>query len=194
MSDLQCDLVTKQRFLVAHPFNPPHIIPVVEVIGGNTSAEALVWCCKFLEHLGKTVLRLKKEVIGHVVNRLQAALFQEALCLVRDGVADVADIDRGIALGPAVRWALMGPFLTFHLGALEGGIRSYLRNLGPAHARMWRDLGKIEALEPELVEAVVKGVEEETGAASVSQLALRRDTEVMDLIAHLGRKQRRLIR
>jgi len=183
LSDLQQGLDTADRFVVAHPFNPPHIIPLVEVVGGrDTRAEVVSWCVAFFERLGKTVLRLRKEVPGHVVNRLQAALFQEAVWLVREGVAEVADIDRGISMGPGLRWALAGPFLTFHLGAQDKGIRGYLHHLGPAHQRMWQDLQRVEQLTPELVDAIARGVEVETDGLSVAALTARRHRLLIQLI------------
>jgi carnitine 3-dehydrogenase len=194
MSDLQRDLATRERFLVAHPFNPPHLIPIVEVVGGrDTSAGAVDWCVEFLTLLGKSVIRLHKEVVGHVVNRLQAALFQEAVGLIRDGVVDIADIDRGIAFGPAIRWALMGPFLTFHLGAREG-IRGYLRDLGPAHERMWRDLKHVHAFTPELIEGIGAGVDSETKGMSVEALTTERDILLTELLAYMAQDGSRLLR
>jgi carnitine 3-dehydrogenase len=183
MSELQQGLATAHRFVVAHPFNPPHLIPVVEVVGGRfTSAEAVDHACTFLTRIGKVVVRLRKEVRGHLVNRLQAALFQEAVWMVQEGVADVADIDRGMQFGPGVRWAAAGPFLTFHLGAGAGGIRAYLEHLGAAHERMWRDLQQVTRFTPEIIERIVRGVESEAGDASVERVAAERDTALIRLL------------
>jgi 3-hydroxyacyl-CoA dehydrogenase len=185
LSDLQDGLSTAARFVIAHPFNPPHVIPVVEVVGGrNTTLEVTAWCAAFLERLGKTVLRLRREVPGHLINRLQAALFQEAIWLVREGVADVIDIDRGIAMGPGLRWAIMGPFLTFHLAARDTGIRGYLEQLGPAHMRLWRDLHAVEELGPALVDTITQGVEEEAGGKNIEALTAQRDQILTDLIRY----------
>jgi 3-hydroxyacyl-CoA dehydrogenase len=183
MSELQAGLLTAERFVVAHPFNPPHLIPVVEVVGGNlTSARTRDATCAFLAAIGKTVLRLRKEIRGHLVNRLQAALFQEAVWLVQEGVADVADLDRGIALGPRLRWAAAGPFLTFHLGADAGGIRSYLQHLGPAHERMWEDLQRVPTIRPDVAEQIATGLQAEVGTSTVAQLAARRDEALIALL------------
>jgi carnitine 3-dehydrogenase len=183
MSELQQGLTTAHRFVVAHPFNPPHLIPVVEVVGGRlTSADAVDHACAFLTRIGKVVVRLRKEVRGHLVNRLQAALFQEAVWMVQEGVADVIDIDRGMQFGPGVRWAAAGPFLTFHLGAGAGGIRAYLQHLGVAHERMWRDLQQVERFTPEIVEAIARGVASEAGNASVERVAAERDEALIRLL------------
>lgn len=183
ISELQAGLTRPARFVVAHPFNPPHLIPVVEIVGGRlTSPEVVEQACTFFSSLGKTVLRLKKEIRGHLVNRLQAALFQEAVWLVREGVADVADVDRGIALGPGLRWATAGPFLTFHLGADAGGIRSYLHHLGSAHERMWDDLHRVARIDAEVVERIARGVDAEIQGTSVEELAARRDKALVDLL------------
>jgi 3-hydroxyacyl-CoA dehydrogenase len=194
LTDLQQGLARAERFAVAHPFNPPHLIPLVEVVGGRDTALAVSdWCYDFFAYLGKTVLRLRKEVVGHAMNRLQAALFQEAVWLVREGVADISDIDRGVSMGPALRWALMGPFLTFHLGARHEGIRGYLQSLGPAHERMWRDLQHVDSLTPELVDRIARGVDQETAGAPLSELLSQRDRLLTDLVQHMSEQGRRLI-
>lgn len=190
MSELQTGLHTAHRFVVAHPFNPPHLIPVIEVVGGRlTSVQTLDATCAFFTGIGKTVLRLRKEIRGHLVNRLQAALFQEAVWLVQEGVADVADIDRGVAMGPGLRWAAAGPFLTFHLGADAGGIRSYLQHLGAAHERMWEDLQRVPKIRHEVAEQIAEGVQAEVGAASVAQLAARRDEALIALLNLMSSKR-----
>ncbi len=183
MSDLQRGLAGARRFVVAHPFNPPHLIPIVEVVGGqDTAPETVASVCAFQRSIGKTVLRLNKEVRGHLVNRLQAALFQEAVWLVEEGIADVADIDVGMALGPGIRWAAAGPFLTFHLGAQSGGIRTYLEHLGAAHERIWQDLGRPQRISPAAIDRITRGVEEETKDATVKQLAAKRDALLVALL------------
>ncbi len=190
MSDLQAGLATASRFVVAHPFNPPHLIPVVEIVGGRLTSELVVeTTCAFFTRIGKTVLRMRKEIRGHLVNRLQAALFQEAVWLVQEGVADVADIDRGIAMGPGLRWAAAGPFLTFHLGADAGGIRSYLKHLGSAHERMWENLQRVPTIRPDVAERIASGVDSEVGAATVAELAARRDEALVALLNLMASKR-----
>jgi carnitine 3-dehydrogenase len=187
LSDLQQGLTTAARFVVAHPLNPPHLIPVVEIVAGrDTSAQVAEQCARFFERLGKSVVRLHKEVCGHLINRLQAALFREAVWLVREGVASVADVDRGIAAGAGLRWACMGPFLTFHLGAGSGGIRDYLRHLGPAHERIWRDLQPVDELTPELIEEIARGMDGELKGVELAALVERRDRFLTHLIRASG--------
>ena len=109
-----------ERCIIGHPFNPPHMIPLVEVVGGKRTSPAVVErALAFYREIGKHPIHIRKEVRGHLVNRLQAALWREAIHLVNDGVASVADVDAGIAYGPGLRWAIMGPHLLFHLA---GGV------------------------------------------------------------------------
>lgn len=193
MSELQTGLHTPQRFVVAHPFNPPHLMPLVEVVGGSLTDSAVCgWCRRFFELHGKEVLVLRKEVPGHLVNRLQAALFQEAAWLVREGIASTSDVDRGIAFGPALRWALMGTFLTFHLGA-ETGIAGYLESLGSAHLRMWQGLGRVEAWTPDLVRSIADQMTEEVHNRPGSDLARQRDQALVGLLEFLAKPMHRLI-
>jgi carnitine 3-dehydrogenase len=194
LTHLQVGLNTARRFVVAHPFNPPHLMPLVEIVGGeHTGSTTREWCRDFYKRHGKTVLVLHKEMLGHVVNRLQAALFQEAVWLIREGVAEVADVDRAIAWGPALRWVLMGPFLTFHLGAQDQGIRGYLHNLGAAHLEMWKGLGKVEELSPNLVGIIAAGIDRETAGAPVETLLLQRDRALVALIMQLESEIGRLM-
>src|SRR6185437_2876571 len=114
------------RCVIGHPFNPPHLIPLVEVVGGaETSPETIERAMAFYAGLGKKPIHIRKEVAGHLANRLQAALWREAVHLVAEGVADVADVDAAIAYGPGLRWAIMGPHLTFHLAGGVGGIEHF---------------------------------------------------------------------
>src|SRR5262249_54013958 len=116
-----------ERCVIGHPFNPPHLIPLVEVVAGDkTSPQAVDTAMQFYRDIGKHPIRINKEVRGHVANRLQAALWREAIHLVADGVVSVADADAAIAYGPGLRWALMGPHLTFHLAGGEGGMTHFM--------------------------------------------------------------------
>jgi 3-hydroxyacyl-CoA dehydrogenase len=123
MSRVQSACRHPERVLLGHPFNPPHMIPLVEVIGGEkTSAQAVEQAMAFYTAIGKRPIHPRKEVKGHIANRLQAALWREAFHLVDQGVATVSDIDTAIAYGPGLRWALMGPFVNLHLSGGEGGM------------------------------------------------------------------------
>jgi carnitine 3-dehydrogenase len=172
-----------ERVLVGHPFNPPHLLPLVEVVPGEKTGEAAVdQAMAFYTALGKKPIRLRHELPGHVANRLQAALWREAYSLVDRGVATVADIDTAIANGPGLRWAVIGPFAAQHLSGGPGGIAHVLEHLGPPTEAWWRDMGD-PSLTPELVDKIVAGVEEELGAIDPAELVARRDAVLRTLLA-----------
>ena len=172
-----------ERVLIGHPFNPPHLIPLVEVVPGEkTAQEAVAAAIAFYAAVGKKPIRLRQEVPGHIANRLQAALWQEAYSLVERGVATVADIDTAIANGPGLRWAVLGPFLNQHLSGGPGGIAHILEHLGPPTEKWWRDLGQV-TLTPELVAKLVAGVDEELAGVDPAELVARRDTVLNALLA-----------
>jgi carnitine 3-dehydrogenase len=176
-----------ERVVIGHPFNPPHLIPLVEVVPGEKTADEVVErAMAFYAALGKRPIRLRQEVPGHVANRLQAALWQEAYSLVERGVATVADIDTAIANGPGLRWAVLGPFLNQHLSGGSGGIAHVLEHLGPPTERWWRDLGSV-TLTPELVATLVAGVDEELAGLDSAELVARRDAVLTALLAAKAR-------
>lgn len=171
-----------ERVLVAHPFNPPHLVPLVEVVGGSaTSPEAVEAALETLRHLGKRPIHIRREVPGHVANRLQAALWREAYHLVDQGIVSVADIDTAIADGPGLRWSLLGPFATQHLSGGPGGLGHVLEHLGPPMVEWWDDLGH-PALTAGLVEKLVDGVDEELDGTSAEDLVARRDQALRRLL------------
>ena len=174
-----------ERVLVAHPFNPPHIVPLVELVGAaSTSPEALAAADAFFTGVGKRCITLRTELPGHVVNRLQAALWREAYDLVGRGAVSVADIDTAIAWGPGLRWALLGPFATQHLSGGGGGIAHILDHLGPPMQEWWQDLGEPE-LTPQLSERIVRGMDEAMAEVGEPEEALRarRDAALRALVA-----------
>lgn len=172
-----------ERVLVAHPFNPPHLVPLVEVVGGRaTSPEAVEAAMDTLRHLGKRPIHIRREVPGHVANRLQAALWREAYHLVDQGIVSVADIDTAIADGPGLRWSLLGPFATQHLSGGPGGLGHVLEHLGPPMVEWWNDLGH-PALTAGLIEKLVDGVDEELDGTSAEDLVARRDQALRRLLA-----------
>ena len=174
---MQARCTHPERLLLGHPFNPPHLIPLVEVAGGErTSAAAMDQAMAFYKAIGKHPIRLNKEIAGHVSNRLQSAIWREAAYLVEQGVVNVADVDAAIAMGPGLRWALMGPILTFHLGGGAGGLR-YLMDHIPVDA-LWPELGT-PALTPEFREALIQGVQEEAQHRPISELAADRDRRLV---------------
>ena len=141
-SALQDGMRHPDRLVVGHPFNPPHLIPLVEVVPGKMTSEACVEAAiAFYRTLGKTPIRLHKEVVGHVANRLQGAIWREAVYLAAQGVASVEDIDLAVSAGPGQRWAIMGPSHVFNLAGGRGGIGHFLDHLGPAVETWWADLG-----------------------------------------------------
>ena len=171
-----------ERVLVGHPFNPPHLIPLVEVVGGEaTSEEAIGRAMTFYELIGKKPIRIRKELLGHVANRLQAALWREAFHLVQVGAVTVAEVDAAIAHGPGLRWALMGPVLLSHLSGGAGGLRRLLDHLGPLQEAMWADLGTPE-LDEDLKRLLIEGVDQEIAALDFPKTMAERDRLLVDLI------------
>jgi 3-hydroxyacyl-CoA dehydrogenase len=171
-----------ERCVIGHPFNPPHLIPLVEVVAGkSTSPQAVDAAMAFYREIGKHPIRLNKEVTGHIANRLQAALWREAVHLVADGVASVADVDAAIAYGPGLRWALMGPHLTFHLAGGEGGMANFMNHLRPALETWIADLGE-PTFTPQVQKAIVDGVDKEAAGRSIADLQAWRDRKLIDIL------------
>ncbi|QUS41100.1 3-hydroxyacyl-CoA dehydrogenase [Tardiphaga alba] len=182
MSELQVGLKHPERFAVGHPFNPPHLVPLVEIVGGKaTSPEVLTWLDGFYRHTGKAPIRLNKEVPGHLANRLQAALWREAVHAVASGIASVEDVDTAIAQGPGLRWAIMGPHMIFSLAGGEGGMKHFLDHIGPAMEDWWRDLGTPQ-LGPEVNAALIEGIAQEAAGRSRTDLVTQRDAALIALI------------
>jgi 3-hydroxyacyl-CoA dehydrogenase len=170
------------RVLVGHPFNPPHLIPLVEVVGGKaTSAAAIEIAMAFYDSVGKKAIHLKKEVKGHVANRLQAALWREAFSLVHEGVASVADIDTAIAHGPGLRWALLGPFLNLHLSGGPGGLQHVLDHLGPPIEGWWADMKPV-TIDKTLIAEIVAGGDAELEGRSLEAMVEDRDRVLLALM------------
>ncbi len=175
------------RVLIGHPFNPPHLVPLVEVVSGEGADEGAVEATmEFYRAVGKYPIHIRKEVPGHVANRLQAALWREAVHLVAEGVASVADVDAAISEGPGLRWALMGPSLTFHLAGGDGGMQHFLAHLLPAMQTWWDDLGT-PTIDAALQAKLVAGVAEEAAGRDLHALAARRDRFLRELVALRGK-------
>ena len=170
-----------ERCVIGHPFNPPHLIPLVEIVGGDkTSARTIAAAMEFYRALGKHPIHIKKEVRGHVANRLQAALWREAVSLVADGVVSVADADAAIAYGPGLRWALMGPHLTFHLAGGEGGMAHFMAHIGPAVQGWIDDLGNPRIADVSRI--IVDGVAQEANGRTISDLQKWRDRKLIEIL------------
>jgi 3-hydroxyacyl-CoA dehydrogenase len=175
-----------ERCVIGHPFNPPHLIPLVEVVGGGkTSPDAVTKAMNFYREIGKHPIHIKKEVRGHAANRLQAALWREAIHLVTEGVVSVADADAAIAYGPGLRWALMGPHLTFHMAGGDGGMKHFMDHLGPA-LQSWMDELGTPRLDPKTQEAIIDGVTEEVAGRSMDDLRRWRDRKLIEILRVSG--------
>jgi 3-hydroxyacyl-CoA dehydrogenase len=183
LTELQAGWRNPSRLLLGHPFNPPHLIPLVEVMGNHHTADGLVdWTRRFYESIGKVTIEVKREVPGHVANRLQAALWREVIHLVNEGVATVRDIDTAVSAGPGLRWAVMGPTLLFHLGAGEGGLAAFCDRYANSFNRWWDDLG-----EPHLDRAtetkLVEGLFSDPTLGDIESLGAERDRLLTAVIA-----------
>jgi carnitine 3-dehydrogenase len=182
ITDIQDAATYPERVVLGHPFNPPHLMPLVEVVGGRlTSEEAVKKALAFYGSIGKKPIHIRREIKGHVANRLQAALWREAFYLVEQGIASVEDVDTVIAHGPGLRWALLGPFLNLHLSGGAGGIAYALEHLGPSIESLWRDLGDV-TLNEEPNAAIVRGVTEQLGAVDLACLTSQRDELLLALL------------
>jgi carnitine 3-dehydrogenase len=191
MSVMQAQCRRPERTVIGHPFNPPHVIPLVEVVGGsNTDPETVYDAMDFYASIGKKPIHLKKELPGHVANRIQSALYREVVYLISEGVLDVADADDAVSWGPGLRWGVMGPNLLWHLGGGQGGIQHFMDTLMPRMVAGWPGLGNPE-LTPELQAEIVKGVLEEADGQSIDQLEAQRDQMLFDLIATRAKHESR---
>jgi carnitine 3-dehydrogenase len=179
MTEMQVDAATPERLVVGHPFNPPYLIPLVEVVGGERSAQwAVEHAAEFYRRVGKTVLTMDHEVPGFIANRLQEALWREALHMVDNGEATVEQIDTAITAGPGMRWPIQGPMLTFHLAGGEGGMAHMLDHFGPSLKAPWTRLEAPE-LTAGLRDAVVEGCEDEAGDRTIADLVAERDRAII---------------
>ena len=162
-------------FVLGHPFNPPHLIPLVEVLGNEKTGQDVVARARgFYESIGKVTIQLHKEKNGHVANRLQAAIWREAISLVHEGVASVEDVDKAVWAGPGLRWATMGPTMLFHLGAGQGGLPAFFDHFSDTFNGWWDDLGQTY-LDKDVIQQICEGVQEEANGLSVNELSARRD-------------------
>jgi carnitine 3-dehydrogenase len=191
MTMLQQECLHPERCVVGHPFNPPYLIPLVEVVGGaRTDPGTVDWAVEFYAHVGKQPLKLARELPGFLANRLQEAVWREALHMVAAGEATVEEIDAAMVYGPGLRWALMGPCLTFHLAGGEGGMAHMLDHFGPALLEPWTRLTAPE-LTPQLRDRMVEGCLREAAGRSIRALALERDEFLIELLGLLQKYWKR---
>ena len=171
-----------ERCVIGHPFNPPHLIPLVEIVGGSkTSEETIQRAVDFYTSIGRQTVRINKEMPGHVANRLQAALAREVYYLVAEGVVSAADVDTALSWGPGLRWGIMGNMMLNHLAGGAGGIEHALQQLGGPMAAWWKTLGAPE-MTPELQHKLIESVRAEVGSRSIEELAAERDEILIELV------------
>jgi 3-hydroxyacyl-CoA dehydrogenase len=182
MDVIQSGCKRPERCVIGHPFNPPHVVPLVEVVGGAKTSEATIErAMTFYADIGKKPVRLHKALPGHVANRFQAALYKEVLYLVQQGVLSVADADVAVCYGPGIRWGVMGPSLQWHVGGGQGGIQHFMEHLMDPLAGMMKTLGTPE-ITPQLKQTVVDAVLKEAGGRSVEQLAREENSVLTGLL------------
>jgi carnitine 3-dehydrogenase len=161
-TDLQRDMVAPERFLVAHPFNPVYLLPLVELVGGAKTAPATIERPRFFKYIGMHALHVRREVPGHLTDRLQEALWREILHMVNDGVATTGELDDSIIYGPGLRWAAMGTNMIYHLAGGESGMRHMLAQFGPCLKWPWTKLEAPELSET-LIDRMVEGTQAQAG-------------------------------
>jgi len=191
MSIMQSACKHPERCVIGHPFNPPHVVPLVEVVAGEKTSPATVQrAIEFYASIGKKPIHVKKEVVGHVANRLQAALYREVVYLIDQGVLDVADSDAAVCWGPGLRWGVMGPNLLFHLGGGQAGIQHFMEHLSGPVASWWKDLGTQTEFSPQVKQTIVEGVLREAAGRSVEELGHERDAMLLELLATRVRNEK----
>ena len=182
LKELQQGWKRPSRLILGHPFNPPHLIPLVELVSNDLTEDGVIEDAEaFYQSVGKVTIRVKREVPAHVANRLQAALWREAIHLVETGVASVEDVDKAVWAGPGLRWAAMGPHMLFHLGAGAGGLQEFCSRYADSFHRWWDDLGEVN-LSPETIQSLVAGINEETGGEEPKAMSATRDQLITEFL------------
>jgi 3-hydroxyacyl-CoA dehydrogenase len=183
MSEIQsaCEM-HPERCVIGHPFNPPHLVPLVEIVGGaKTSKETIERAAEFYTSIGQRTVRVNKEMPGHVANRLQAALAREVYYLVAEGVVSAADVDTALCWGPGLRWGIMGNMMLNHLGGGPGGIEHFFQQFTGPMTAWWKTLGS-PVLTPEVQKKLIDSVHAEARSRSIDELAAERDEVLLGLI------------
>jgi 3-hydroxyacyl-CoA dehydrogenase len=183
MSEIQKGATSHpERCLIAHPFNPPHLVPLVEIVGGaKTSKDTIERADEFYASIGQRTVRVNKEMPGHVANRLQAALSREVYYLVAEGVVSAADVDTALCWGPGLRWGVMGSMMLNHLGGGPGGIEHFFQQFTGPMTAWWKTLGS-PVLTPELQKKLINSVHAEVGSRTIEDLEAERDEVLLGLI------------
>jgi 3-hydroxyacyl-CoA dehydrogenase len=190
MSEIQSGAASHpERCIIAHPFNPPHLIPLVEIVGGAKTSEATIRrAAEFYTSIGQRTVRLNKEMPGHVANRLQAALAREVYYLVAEGVISAADVDTALCWGPGLRWGIMGNMMLNHLGGGPGGIEHFFQQFAGPMTAWWKVLGS-PVLTPEVQKKLIDSVHAEVGSRTIEELEAERDEMLIGLIELRTRAQ-----
>jgi 3-hydroxyacyl-CoA dehydrogenase len=171
-----------ERCVIGHPFNPPHLIPLVEIVGGAKTSETTIRrAAEFYTSIGQRTVRLNKEMPGHVANRLQAALAREVYYLVAEGVVSAADVDTALSWGPGLRWGIMGNMMLNHLGGGPGGIEHFFQQFSDPMTAWWKTLGS-PVLTPEVQKTLIDSVHAEVGSRTVAELEAERDEILLGLL------------
>lgn len=182
MTDIQAQCARPERTVIGHPFNPPYLVPLVEVVGGElTDPDVVDWTVAFFDTHGKCAIKMDMEVLGLITSRIQEAMWREMLHMVAEGEATVEQIDKAIVEGPGLRWAIMGPALTFHLAGGRGGIAHTLDQFEPALKEPWSRLVAPD-LTDELRQRVIDGCEREAAGRSVDEMAAARDACLVEIM------------
>jgi 3-hydroxyacyl-CoA dehydrogenase len=183
MSEIQKGAASHpERCVIAHPFNPPHLIPLVEIVGGAKTSEATIQrAVEFYTSIGQQTVRLNKEMPGHVANRLQSALAREVYYLVAEGVVSAADVDTALSWGPGLRWGIMGNMMLNHLGGGPGGIEHFFQQFSGPMTAWWKTLGS-PVLTPEVQKKLIDSVRGEVGSRTIEELEAGRDEVLLGLI------------
>ena len=190
MSEMQAKAADPGRLVVGHPFNPPYLVPLVEVVGGEKSRQwAVDWASEFYRLAGKSVITMDQELPGFIGNRIQEAAWREALHMVAEGEATVAQIDQAMTDGPGLRWAFHGPCTTFHLAGGEGGMAHMLDHFGPSLKAPWTRLEAPE-LTTELRDRMVAGTDEVVDGRSTAELIAQRDRRMIAIMRALEEVER----
>jgi carnitine 3-dehydrogenase len=182
-SELAQDMRHPWRFITAHPFNPPHIMPLVEIFARSDAIRERA--VSFYRALGRTTVELKRDAVGHIANRLSSALWREAVNIVAEGIADVSSVDVALVNGPGLRWSVIGAHMAYHLGGGRGGMAHYLEHLGASQERRWATLGT-PSLTPEVRAMLIEGVAAEAAGRSIPELEAARDEAIIRVIAGRG--------
>lgn len=190
ITELQAGLASAPRFVLGHPFNPVHLIPLVEVGGGDATApEAVDTALAFYASMGKRPIRLRREIFGHIGNRLTSAMFREAVRLVAEGYASVEDVDRAIRFGPALKWAIQGQFTTFHTSGGAGGLAEFLPKFAPGIIQRWSTMTDPPLADEALQALLVRQMAEAAHGRSVGEIAAHQDDRLMAMLKLLSNRR-----